>query len=81
MKYNGMTVSKRKVEVCFTPALYPDFKNTDAVVVIVDILRATSAIVTAFMNGVRSIIPVATLKRQRIISKKVSLSPQKETAL
>jgi len=65
MKNNGMTVSKRKVEVCFTPALYPDFKNTDAVVVIVDILRATSAIVTAFMNGVRSIIPVATLEEAK----------------
>jgi len=57
-----MTVSKRKVEVCFTPALYPDFKNDDAIVVIVDILRATSAIVTAFMNGVKSIIPVASLE-------------------
>jgi 2-phosphosulfolactate phosphatase len=30
--------------------------------VIVDILRATSAIVTAFMNGVNRIIPVATLE-------------------
>jgi len=50
-----------KVEVCFSPALFPDFRNDAAVVVIVDILRATSAIVTAFMNGVSKIIPVATL--------------------
>jgi len=57
-----MTGNKRKVEICFTPALYPDFRNDDAIVVIVDILRATSAIVTAFMNGVKSIIPVATLE-------------------
>jgi len=57
-----MTGSKRKVEVCFTPALYPDYKNDDAIVVIVDILRATSAVITAFMNGVRRIIPVATLE-------------------
>ena len=49
-----MTDAKRKVEVCFSPALYPDFRNDDAIVVIVDILRATSAIVTAFMNGVRT---------------------------
>jgi len=56
-----MTESKRKVEVCFSPALFSDFRNDDAVVVIVDILRATSAIVSAFMNGVRKIIPVATL--------------------
>jgi 2-phosphosulfolactate phosphatase len=53
---------KRKVEVCFSPALFSDFRNDDAVVVIVDILRATSAIVTAFMNGVSKIIPVATLE-------------------
>ena len=57
-----MTESKKKVEVCFSPALYPEFRNNDAIVVIVDILRATSAIVTAFMNGVKRIIPVATLE-------------------
>lgn len=56
-----MTEGKRKVEVCFSPAMFADFRNDDAVVVIVDILRATSAIVTAFMNGARHIIPVATL--------------------
>jgi len=49
------------VEVCFSPALYPEFRKDDSIVVIVDILRATSAIVTAFMNGVNRIIPVATL--------------------
>ena len=60
-----MTESKRKVEVCFSPALFSDYRNDDAVVVIVDILRATSAIVTAFMNGVKSIIPVATLEEAK----------------
>ena len=60
-----MTHDKRKVEVCFSPALFSDFRNDNAVVVIVDILRATSAIVTAFMNGVKSIIPVATLEEAK----------------
>jgi 2-phosphosulfolactate phosphatase len=60
-----MTSLKKTVEVCFSPMLYPVFKNDDAIVVIVDILRATSAIVTAFMNGVRTIIPVATLDEAR----------------
>ena len=59
-----------KVEVCFSPALFSDFRNDDAVVVIVDILRATSAIVTAFMNGVRQIIPVATLEEALNYKKK-----------
>jgi 2-phosphosulfolactate phosphatase len=55
-------MSQRKVEVCFTPAIYDNFKDDEAIVVVVDILRATSAIVTAFMNGVEKIIPVATLE-------------------
>ena len=50
-----------KVEVCFSPALFPEFMDNEAIVVVVDILRATSAICTAFMNGVKRIIPVGTL--------------------
>ena len=57
-----MKEDKRSVEVCFSPALFANYRNDDSVVVIVDILRATSAIVTAFMNGVNRIIPVGTLE-------------------
>jgi len=60
-----MSGALRKVEVCFTPAVYADFRNDDAIIVIVDILRATSAIVTAFMNGADRIIPVATLEEAK----------------
>jgi 2-phosphosulfolactate phosphatase len=56
------TEAKKKIEVCFSPSSYPEFRNDEAIVVIVDILRATSAIITAFMNGVKCIIPVATLE-------------------
>ena len=70
-----MIKTKKSVEVCFSPALYPEFKNDQAIVVIVDILRATSAIVTAFMNGVNKIIPVATLDEARNIKKKDILLP------
>jgi len=62
MDATGKTEIRRKIEVCFSPSSYPEFRNEEAIVVIVDILRATSAIVTAFMNGVRRIIPVATLE-------------------
>lgn len=44
---------------CFSPALYPLFKEQDSIVVVVDILRATSAICTAIHHGVGSMIPVA----------------------
>lgn len=52
---------KNKVEVCFSPALFEYYKDTEAIVVVVDVLRATSAICTAFENGVDKIIPVGTI--------------------
>ncbi len=55
----------KKVEVCISPALYPYYENPDAIVVVTDILRASSAIVTAFMNGVERIIPVGTLREAK----------------
>jgi 2-phosphosulfolactate phosphatase len=61
---------KNKIEVCFTPAIFDVFENPEAIVVIVDILRATSAICTAFMNGVRRIIPVATLEEAQSFKNK-----------
>ena len=59
------TELQMKVEVCFSPALFPGYENPAAVAVVVDILRASSAIVTAFENGVERIIPVGTLEEAR----------------
>jgi len=61
---------KHKIEVCFSPALFPYYENREAIVVVVDILRASSAIVTAFMNGVEKIIPVGTLEEARAYKEK-----------
>jgi 2-phosphosulfolactate phosphatase len=49
----------RNLETCFSPALYEADCHTDSIVVIIDVLRASSAICTAFANGAASIIPVA----------------------
>jgi len=57
--------AKPKIEVCFTPQAYPLFHNPDAIVVVIDILRATSAITTAFFNGVSKMIPVATIEEAK----------------
>lgn len=57
----------KKVEVCVSPALYPYYENPDAIVVVTDVLRASSAIVTAFMNGVERIIPVGTLEEAKAL--------------
>lgn len=51
-----------KIDVCFSPALYPVYHNPEAVVVVVDIFRATTTMAAAFSNGVRSIRPVATVE-------------------
>ncbi|MDR2121211.1 MAG: 2-phosphosulfolactate phosphatase [Tannerella sp.] len=50
------------VDVCLSPALYPFYHRDGAVVVIVDVFRATTTIVAAFDNGARSIRPVATVR-------------------
>jgi len=63
-------MEKRKIEVCYSPALFPYYENGEAVVVVTDILRASSAIVTAFMNGVERIIPVGTLDEARAYKEK-----------
>jgi len=52
-------MGKRKLETCFSPALYEAEQHSGSIVVIIDILRASSAICTAFANGAATIIPVA----------------------
>jgi 2-phosphosulfolactate phosphatase len=57
---------KRTVEVCFSPGLFPDILTTgDFVVVLVDILRATTTICTAVGNGAEAIMPVASHEETR----------------
>jgi 2-phosphosulfolactate phosphatase len=54
-------IVKRDLEICFSPALYEPERHIGSIVVVIDILRATSAICTAFENGAESIVPVATV--------------------
>jgi 2-phosphosulfolactate phosphatase len=53
------------IEVCYTPQAYNLFHKDNSIVVVIDIFRATSAIVTAFYNGVSKMIPVATVEEAR----------------
>jgi len=53
-------MSMNRIEVCYSPALFDLYQDSDAYVVVVDVLRATSSICTAFSHGVSSIIPVKT---------------------
>ena len=59
------------VEVCFSPKLFSEILTTDNfIVVLVDILRATTSICTAFENGVTAIIPVVSLEEARRMKEK-----------
>jgi 2-phosphosulfolactate phosphatase len=58
-------MEKRKLETCFSPALFGQDNHTDSIVVIIDILRASSSICTAFENGAEVIIPVAGIPEAR----------------
>lgn len=59
-----------QVEICYTPQAYHLFHNDAAIVVVIDILRATSAITTAFYNGVSKMIPVATVEEAKALQEK-----------
>lgn len=52
-----------KVDVCFSPALYPYYsESNDKIVVIVDIFRATTTMCAALNNGAKAIISVASVE-------------------
>ena len=51
-----------KIDVCLTPELLPLFKLEDNIVVVIDILRATSCMVTGLAHGISEILPVASLQ-------------------
>lgn len=55
----------KKVEVCLSPELIHLYDITGKIVVIVDIFRATSTMVTALANGVFSITPFKDLEACR----------------
>lgn len=59
------------IEVCYSPALFPYITvQKPYIVVVVDILRATTSFCAAFQHGVKEIIPVATLEEAREYKRK-----------
>ncbi len=63
-------MGKRNLETCFSPALYEPEGHEGSIVVVIDILRASSSICTAFENGAESIIPVATVPEAKAYKEK-----------
>lgn len=54
-----------RVEVCFAPCNFHQYEEGFDLIVVIDVLRATSAICTAIEHGVKGIIPVATLEEAK----------------
>ena len=54
-----------RVEVCFLPEQYASYANEMDIVVVIDVLRATSAMCVAFERGLESIIPVSSVDEAR----------------
>lgn len=60
----------KTIDVCLSPDLMHLYPVHDRVVVVVDILRATSCMVTALAHGVQSIRPFANLEECRAMKSK-----------
>ena len=55
-------LSKQSINVCLVSDLFKNYHLTDStIVVVVDLLRATSVISTAFHYGIKDIIPVSSV--------------------
>ena len=50
-----------QITVCFTPVQFPNYPYEGCNAVAIDILRATTSICTAFMNGAKEVIPISTV--------------------
>jgi len=72
---------KYSIDTCFSPYLYPVYKDEDSIVVIIDVLRATSAICVAFHNGAEKIVPVATVEEARELKRRGFLAGAERDAI
>lgn len=60
----------KQIEIVLSPLLLPLYDLRGKVVVVIDILRATSTICAALHNGARSVIPVITVEEAMSYSNK-----------
>ena len=70
-----------KIDACFSPALYPVYRDEENIVVIIDVLRATSAICTAFHHGAEKIIPGASVEEARRLKESGMLAGAERDAI
>jgi 2-phosphosulfolactate phosphatase len=56
-------MSKPTLYTCLSPALLHLYDVSNTIVVVIDVLRATSTIATALYNGAKEVIPVDSVER------------------
>jgi 2-phosphosulfolactate phosphatase len=66
-----MSNNKPELYTSLSPALLNLYDISNSIVVIIDVLRATSTIATALYNGAKSVIPVDSVSRCIDISKQI----------
>lgn len=66
-----MQTNKPELFTCFSPSLLNLYDVDKSIVVIIDVLRATSTIATALFNGAKSIIPVDSVAECIRIGKQI----------
>jgi len=71
IKFDLMNKNKPTLYTCLSPALLHLYDLKNAVVVIIDVFRATSTIASVLHNGAKCIIPVDTVAKAIAISKKI----------
>lgn len=64
-------MQKPTLHTCLSPALLGQYQLNNAVVVIIDVFRATSTIAAVLKNGAKCIIPVDEVAKAIDISKKI----------
>ena len=58
-----MSITKPALHTSFSPALLNLYDISNSIVVIIDVLRATSTIATALFNGAKCVIPVDSVSK------------------
>jgi 2-phosphosulfolactate phosphatase len=66
-----MSSNKPELFTSFSPSLLHLYNLNNSIVVVIDVLRATSTIATALYNGAKSVIPVDSVSRCIEISKQI----------
>lgn len=61
-------MNKKRIEIALVPQLYPVLRPSEPfIVVLVDVLRATTSVCAALHHGVKAILPVATLEEAKAL--------------